>query len=221
MCRADALIAFHLDTPQQQTVFSLFALSKSVRKQRRSPFCWASLAIMRRSTVCLAGFTMKYKKGTGLYDEDHVNDFNASPYMSARTTMRWYYHMERLQTRNTIVARRGTQSQNNNMGLHHSGQDAFEREAERRGLPVKKYNLTTTTGAARVSEMVLLRRAKLEEESAKLMEEQRGKLRQEAPSSWYDEKLGPLNPNFLGSMQANYTKNITKLPNTPIIHRDV
>lgn len=171
---------------------------------------------MWRSRVCLGGFTMKYKKGTGLWDEDHVNDFNANKYMSARSTMRWYYGMERLQTRNTINARRATQSYNNNRGLHHSGRGAFEREMERRGIPVEKYPLTTTAGAARVAEMVLLRRAELEKQSAEAMERQRSELRRDAPSEWYDETDGPLNPRFLASMQSNYTKAITELPNTPL-----
>ncbi|KPA76865.1 putative mitochondrial hypothetical protein [Leptomonas pyrrhocoris] len=171
---------------------------------------------MWRSRACLAGFTMKYKKGTGLWDEDHVNDFNANKYMSARSTMRWYYGMERLQTRNTLNARRSTQSHNNNKGLHHSGRGAFERELERRDIPVDKYPLTTTTGAARVAEMVLLRRAELEKQAKVAMEKQRSELRRDAPSEWYDETDGPLNPRFLVSMQSNYTKTITELPNEPI-----
>ncbi|CCW63033.1 unnamed protein product [Phytomonas sp. EM1] len=172
---------------------------------------------MRKTVLFLGGFTMKYIRGTGLYDEDHVNDYDANPYMSARTTMRWYYHMERLQTRNNLKARQATQSYNNNMGLHHSGRGAFEREAERRGIKVEKYPLTTTTGTRRVAEMVLLRRQKLEEHSAKLMEKQRAELRRPSPSEWYDESKGPLNPNFLKRMQVNYDVNIVDLPNAPLV----
>lgn len=173
---------------------------------------------MRHSRAALAGFTMKYKRGTGLWDEDHVNDFQSEKYMSARSTMRWYYGMERLQTRNTINARRGTQSHNNNNGLHHSGQSAFERELERRGVAVQKYPLTTTTGASRVAEMVLLRRAALEKQSAELMDEQRKKLRRPSPSAWYDETAGPLNPNFLMAIQKNYDTTISELPSEPLRH---
>ncbi|CCW66119.1 unnamed protein product [Phytomonas sp. Hart1] len=172
---------------------------------------------MRKTTSYLGGFTMKYIKGTGLYDEDHVNDFNANPYMSARTTMRWYYQMERHQTRSNLNARQATQSYNNNMGLHHSGRGAFEREAERRGIKVEKYSLTTTTGSARVAEMVLLRREKLEGQSSKFMESKRAELRRSSPSGWYDESKGPLNPNFLKSIQMNYDVNILDLPNTPLM----
>ncbi|KAG5493429.1 hypothetical protein JIQ42_01795 [Leishmania sp. Namibia] len=171
---------------------------------------------MRRTCACLGGFTMKYKRGTGLWDEDHVNDFNADKYLSARSTMRWYYGMERLQTRNSINARRATQSYNNNMGVHHSGHGAFERELERRGIQVEKYPLTTTTGAARVAEMVLLRRQDLEAQAKTAMESQRKARRRDAPSGWYDEADGPLNPRFLASMQSNYTQVITELPSTPI-----
>lgn len=172
---------------------------------------------MRRSPALLGGFTMKYKKGTGLWDEDHVNDFDANVYMSARSTMRWYYGMERLQSRNNLNARRSTQSYNNNNGLHHSGRGAFEREAERRGIQVDKYPLTTTTGASRVAELVLLRRRKLEEQAAELMQQQRAKMRMAEPSAWYSEDKGPLNPNFLRSMQCNYDKSMTELPETPLI----
>lgn len=171
---------------------------------------------MRPSALCLGGFTMKYKRGTGLWDEDHVNDFDANKYLSARSMMRWYYGMERLQTRNSINARRATQSYNNNMGLHHSGRGAFERELERRGIQVDKYPLTTTTGAARVAEMVLLRRQKLEAQAKKAMESQRQARRRDAPSEWYDETEGPLNLRFLASMQSNYTQVITKLPSSPV-----
>ncbi|KAG5469268.1 hypothetical protein LSCM1_02483 [Leishmania martiniquensis] len=172
--------------------------------------------MMRRTGACLGGFTMKYKKGTGLWDEDHVNDFDANKYLSARSTMRWYYGMERLQTRNTINARRATQSYNNNMGLHHSGRGPFERELERRGIQVEKYPLTTTTGAVRVAEMVLLRRRELEAQAKIEMEAQRQARRRDAPSGWYNETDGPLNPRFLASMQSNYTQVITELPRTPI-----
>ncbi|RNF10468.1 hypothetical protein TraAM80_01514 [Trypanosoma rangeli] len=172
---------------------------------------------MRRTAVAWGGFTMKYKKGTGLWDEDHVNDYKANRYLSARAAMRWYYDMERLQTRNSLNARRSTQSHNNNMGLHHSGRGAFEREVERRGLQVEKYALTTTTGAMRVAELTLLRRLELEKRAEAAMAKQRATLRQPAPSAWYDETLGPLNPEFLRRMQPHYEVDIITLPEFPLI----
>lgn len=159
---------------------------------------------------------MKYKKGTGLWDEDHVNDYNASTYLSARSTMRWYYAMERHQTRNNLNARRATQSYNNNKGLHFSGRGAFEREMDRQGIPVEKYSLTTTTGAKRVAEMVLLRRAELEKKSKAMMAEHGNSLRQAAPSSWFNETEGPLNPVFVKVMQPHYTEAIFPLPEHPV-----
>ncbi|RNF20913.1 uncharacterized protein Tco025E_03618 [Trypanosoma conorhini] len=172
---------------------------------------------MRRTAAAWGGFTMKYKKGTGLWDEDHVNDYKANRYLSARATMRWYYDMERLQTRNSLNARRGTQSHNNNVGLHHSGRGAFEREVERRGLQVEKYALTTTTGAMRVAELTLLRRLELEKRAEAAMAEQRAALRRPAPSAWYDEAMGPLNPEFLRRMQPHYEVDITTLPESPLM----
>ncbi|KAG8348884.1 hypothetical protein ERJ75_001452300 [Trypanosoma vivax] len=174
---------------------------------------------MRRGAPALSGFTMKYKRGTGLWDEDHVNDYKANRYLSARATMRWYYEMERLQTRKSLNARRATQSHNNNEGLHHSGQGAFERELERRGVQVKKYPLTTTTGATRAAEMVLLRRLELEKRAEEALAAQCESLKQEhpRPSAWYDETLGPLNPEFLRVMQPHYEVEITRLPDTPVV----
>ncbi|KAF8280156.1 putative LSU ribosomal protein, mitochondrial [Trypanosoma cruzi] len=172
---------------------------------------------MRRTAAACGGFTMKYKKGTGLWDEDHVNDYKTNRYLSARATMRWYYEMERLQTRNSLNARRGTQSHNNNMGLHHSGRGAFEREVERHGLQVEKYALTTTTGATRVAELTLLRRLELEKKAEEAMAKQRAAVRQPAPSAWYDEALGPLNPEFLRLMQPHYEVEIKTLPEAPLI----
>ncbi|EPY34456.1 hypothetical protein STCU_01575 [Strigomonas culicis] len=139
------------------------------------------------------------------------------PYASARTTLSWYHKMERLQTRKNLEARRGTQSHNNNLGLHHSGQGAFERELERKGIRPQKYNLTTTTGAKRVAEMVVLRRLELEQRSKEAMAEQTKRMRQAKPSDWYNEADGPLNPNFLKSMQVHYDVPITDLPTDPIL----
>lgn len=173
--------------------------------------------MLRRSSLVLAGFRMQHKRGTGLWDEDHVNHYNTNRYLTARATMQWYYSMERLQTRVSVSARQVAQSDHNNNGLHHSGRGAFDRELERRGVEVDKYPLTTTTGAKRVAELVLLRRAKLEERSAKILDEQRSKLHRESPSEWYDERCGPLNPNFLRSMQPLYDTAITNLPETPVV----
>eukprot|EP00796_Vickermania_ingenoplastis_P004153 gene4153-2995_t len=176
--------------------------------------------MQRRTAARLAGFTMQHRRGTGRWDEDHENDFNASTYMSARSTMRWYAGMERVQTRRNLNSRRGAQSRNNNNGLHHSGRGPFEREVERRGLPVDKYALTTTTGATRVAELVLLRRLALEEKAEKLLAERLASLRRAAPSSWMDEADGPLNPRFLERMQSHYATAITPLPELPEPHGD-
>nr|CCC90718.1 conserved hypothetical protein [Trypanosoma congolense IL3000] len=175
--------------------------------------------MMRQSFVLLGGFTMKYKKGTGLWDEDHVNDYKTNRYLSARATMRWYYEMERHQTRNSLNARRATQSYNNNNGLHHSGRGAFERELERRGIQVEKYPLTTTTGVSRVAELVLLRRLELEKRAEGALAKQRDELRAKhpTPTAWYDESHGPLNPLFLRVMQPHYEVDITNLPDTPLV----
>ncbi|ORC91118.1 uncharacterized protein TM35_000061230 [Trypanosoma theileri] len=174
---------------------------------------------MRRSTLLCGGFTMKYKKGTGLWDEDHVNDYKSNRYLTARATMRWYYEMERQQTRNSLNARRSTQSHYNNNGLHHSGKGPFEREAERQGIQVEKYPLTTTTGITRVAEMVILRRLELEKKAEEEMGKQRNQLKEKytTPTEWYDEKKGPLNPEFLRCMQSHYKVDITTLPDTPLI----
>ncbi|CAD2217864.1 hypothetical protein, conserved [Angomonas deanei] len=175
---------------------------------------------MKRTSVRIAGFTMKYIQGTGKWDEDHVNDFNAMPYLSARSTMMWYYSMERHQTRSNLRSRRSTQSSNNNQGLHHSGKGAFAREMERKGIQVDKYPLTTTTGARRVAEMVVLRRQKLEDMSADLMAKQRESVKLEKPSKWFDESKGPLNPRFVKAMQPHYKVNIQDLPETPIVYHN-
>ncbi|AAZ11523.1 uncharacterized protein TEOVI_000338300 [Trypanosoma equiperdum] len=174
---------------------------------------------MRRCIPARGGFTMKYKKGTGLWDEDHVNDYKTNRYLSARATMRWYQEMERHQTRNSLNARRATQSHNNNRGLHHTGRGAFERELERRGVQVEKYPLTTTTGAMRVAELVILRRMELEKRAEEALAEQRAELQKKnpTPSEWYDESKGPLNPNFLRSMRSHYEVDIANLPDTPLI----
>lgn len=171
----------------------------------------------RRSSFLLSGFTMKYKRGTGKWDEDHINDYDASSFMSSRSTMRWYYGMERLQTRNNLLHRRAAQSEANNNGLHHSGRGAFEREAERRGLQVDKYSLTTTTGASRVAELVLLRRAELEKKAAQMMEKVSKSIQREEPSEWFDETNGPLNPRFVERMQSHYRVPLTPLPESPVV----
>lgn len=171
----------------------------------------------RKSSLLLTGFTMKYKRATGKWDEDHTNDYDATTYMSARNTMRWYYKMERLQTRNNLLHRRAAQSNANNNGLHHSGKGAFEREVERRGLLVEKYPLTTTTGASRVAELVLLRRQELEKRAQAMMEEVSKSVKRDEPSEWFDETDGPLNPRFVERMQSHYQVPLIPLPEAPIV----
>lgn len=164
---------------------------------------------------------MKFKQGTGLWIEDHVNDFNANRYLSARSTLRWYYKMERQMVRRNLNSRRAMQSAHNNSGLHHSGQGAFERELKRQAIEPEKYPLTSTTGAKRVAELVLLRRMELEKKSKVAMDMQRTEKSRAEPSEWYDERLGPLNPHFLKSIQSNYSTNIVQLPDEPYIRTKV
>jgi hypothetical protein len=170
---------------------------------------------MRSSKISLA-FMMKYKRNTGVYDEDHVNDFNARSYTSARTMMEWYARMENIATRTEVRKRVSDQSDHNQNGRHFTGAGPFERELERKGITVEKYPLTTTTGATRVREMVVLRRQVLEKKSAEAMNAARTTLRRAAPSEWYDETRGPLNPKFLKAMQPHYDVAITELPRRPL-----
>lgn len=162
------------------------------------------------------GFYMVYKRNTGLYDEDHVNSFNASTYTPVHEMVNWYKNMERITTQAEMLKRQRIQSQNNQEGRHHSGAGPFERELERKGIPVEKYPLTTTTGATRIREMIVLRRLALEEKAKAALAKQAGELRRPAPSEWYDETKGPLNPRFLQAMQVHYDVPIVDLPRTPL-----
>lgn len=82
---------------------------------------------MYRSTCLRAGFVMQYIRGTGMWDEDHVNDYVTTRYLTPRALLMWYQRMEQLQTSSTMHQRRKLQTDNNNNGLHHSGKGAFER----------------------------------------------------------------------------------------------
>lgn len=176
----------------------------------------AQLAMMMRPSKVALAFSMKYKRNSGLYDEDHVNGFDARSYTPARTMLQWYAKMELLATRSNLSVRQITQSEHQRQGRHHTGTGPFERELERKGIPVEKYNLTTTTGASRVREMVVLRRKALDAKSEAAIKEQREAKRQALPSAWYDETAGPLNPKFLKAIQPQYSVNITDLPRTPL-----
>lgn len=172
---------------------------------------------MHRRSLPVLAFTMGYKQGTGTWDEDFVNDYNAQTYRTPRSTLEWYAKMERNQTLRSMRFRQTQQSDHNNEGRHHSGKGAFERELERRGVQVDKYPLTTTTGAKRVAELVLLRRLELEKRAAALLEEEAKKRRRDSPSDWFDETDGPLNPRFVERMQSHYSTPITPLPDLPIL----
>ncbi|CUG92351.1 Hypothetical protein, putative [Bodo saltans] len=162
---------------------------------------------------------MHFKRNTGVYDEDHVNDYDARPYTPSRVMMEWYARMESNTTKIEVKTRVNEQSANNQNGLHFTGAGPFERELERKGIPVEKYPLTTTTGATRVREMVVLRRQQLEHKSAEAMKTARTTARRAVPSEWYDETRGPLNPKFLKAMQPHYDVAITELPRRPLDYK--
>lgn len=173
---------------------------------------------MMRCTRASLAFRMQYKRNTGIYDEDHVNDYDARTYTPARTMLQWYAKMERNATKAQVNARINQQSQHNHEERDFNGAGAFERELERKGIPLEKYPLTSTTGATRVREMVVLRRQVLEKKSAEAMAAARQRQRRASPSEWYDETLGPLNPKFLQSMQSHYDVPIVDLPRRPLQH---
>lgn len=159
---------------------------------------------------------MKYKRNSGVYDEDHVNEFNARTYTPANLMRKWYTKMEVLNTRSELRFRGTQQSYNNHDGLHHSGMNAFERELERKGIPIEKYPLTTTTGATRVREMVVLRRKALEAKASEALAQQRKEKQRAIPSEWFDETKGPLNPRFVAAVQPLYQVPIADLPRQPV-----
>eukprot|EP00658_Telonema_sp_P-2_P050918 TRINITY_DN38959_c0_g1_i3.p1 TRINITY_DN38959_c0_g1~~TRINITY_DN38959_c0_g1_i3.p1 ORF type:complete len:131 (+),score=21.20 TRINITY_DN38959_c0_g1_i3:236-628(+) len=124
--------------------------------------------------------------------------------------------------RNVVVSRVRKaveeESVNHNSGLRYDGTDAFERELDRKGIPIEKYPLPTTAGMTRVREMTLLRRNKLEGMAKEAMQEASSQSRRATPSSWYSEDLGPLNPHYLQFVRAQYTDvDVTDLPNKPIL----
>jgi hypothetical protein len=163
---------------------------------------------------------MQFKYLTGLYDEDFVNHYTPYLYMPARRMMRWYSFSEGIAGRLAMEQRQAQQDENNQNGIDPNGDGPFEREMKRRGAQVEKYPLTTTTGTTRVHEMVLLRRRVLEEKSTEAMKKMRAEMRRDAPSEWYDESHGPLNPVFLQAMQPHYQTQICDLPRQPIRHSE-
>lgn len=171
---------------------------------------------MRRTCGLLV--TKPFRYGTGLWDEDNVNEYNSQLYSDPRAMKYWYARHEYTTAGEYIRHQKKEESLNHHEGLHYSGDGAFERELERKGIPVDKYTLPTSVGVKRLHEMVVLRRRKLEALSEQAMAKQREAKKAELPSSWYDETDGPLNPNFLKSVQRNYSANISDLGEEPIRH---
>lgn len=153
----------------------------------------------------------------GYYYEDNIWDYKTKVYYHPRQMKFWYAKNEWGKALEWYKGMREWQSTNHNEGLKYDGTGPFERELERKGIPVEKYPLPTTTGIRRVREAVLLRRQQLEERAKKLLDEQRKKLRQPQPSEWYNEAGGPLNPHFLAFVQGCYDVNICDLPSAPIL----
>jgi hypothetical protein len=156
---------------------------------------------------------------TGYYLEDHINDHNAKLYYHPRQMKHWYAKTELRRAHAYVRELQDTESENHNEGRHHSGDGPFERELARKGIPVEKYPLPTTTTMRRLHEMTVLRRDALEKRSAVAVAAQRERLRSERPSQWYDESDGPLNQSFLRRVQKHYTETITELPEYPLNNR--
>jgi len=173
--------------------------------------------MIRRTRGQYAATThMGHRRLTRMWPEDEVNDYSAKTYYSFDQALRWYELVDRRNLHLAINRRQMIQTENHHNGLHVTGAGAFERELERKGIQVEKYELPTTVGVRRIHEMVLARRRELETRSAALMAAQRKKLRQAKPSEWYEERGGPLNVHFLRFAQSSYDENITKLPQNPI-----
>ena len=163
---------------------------------------------------------MNFKFDTGFWPEDFLNDYFAVKYQSSRQRIQWYFANDRLQVFRNLKKRAEQQHQFNDAGLNPAnGHGAFERELERKGIPVEKYQLPTTTSVTRVHEAVLLRREELEKKSAKLLAAERLRLKVDMPSEWFDETDGPLNSNFLTRYaQQSFTTDVRTLPRTPLLH---
>jgi len=162
--------------------------------------------------------TMAVAATRGFHLEDKRNIWRSKLYYHPTQWKKFYGGIELYGVRRWLEDLCREQSGFYNQGLHPLGTGAFEAELERKGIPVKKYELPTTTAVKRVHEMVVLRRMALQEASNEAITAQREQGKLEAPSSiWYNERDGPLNPNFLRVMASHYKKDITELPSTPIL----
>lgn len=175
---------------------------------------------MLTRTAIRRAFTAGQLNGSGIYDEDFTNEYKIQ-HIKHNNRLKAIYAKNEFNT----VAKVLDHHQRNDSFAQHAGRDprngygAFEREMERKGIPVDKYPLPNTVQATRVREMTLLRRTKLEERSAEVMGQHRAERRRATPSEWYDETNGPLNPHYLKFVKNQYSgMDVTQLPNKPIRH---
>lgn len=153
--------------------------------------------------------------------EEFSNDYDQVRYLHPREAKMWYAATEMRHAKDMLHYAQQEQTTNHNAGLDAvTGHGPFEREIERRGIPVDKYPLPSTTAVKRVHEMTILKRRHLEARSEALMEEHRRRCARAFPSSWYDETDGPLNPHFLHFAQRSYTAPVTRLPQLPLVHAE-
>lgn len=172
-------------------------------------------------TKVARGITTKMEWRKPYYLEDNANEFDMSVYLPLTRLKSWYARHELNFGRKWLDTMQKTQSVNAQNGLHYNGDGPFERELRRKGIQVEKYPLPSTTATRRNHEMILLRRQKLEELSRVKMDEARKKVARDAPSGWYDETKGPLNPHYLAMVQPLYKQNVTALPAEPVQYRQL
>lgn len=174
--------------------------------------------IMKTSQLLRWHWKPKHMKlVSGRWLEDGQNDWKSPSYLPPQLKKLWYAQTEQSTGRAVLKSETEKQNERYHQGLHPNGDGPFEREMKRRGVPVDKYTLPTTVGVRRLHEAVQLRRQTLEKKSAEAMEVQRGKLKKDRPSAWYDERDGPLNPHFLSFAQKSFSQDICTLPRTPYI----
>ena len=171
---------------------------------------------MKKCTFLRQSHTARH---AGYYLEDNENYYCAKLYYHPQEWKRKYAGLEILRTRYWLYRMKQVSSSFHNEGLHPTyGTGPFENELRRRGIPLHKYNLPTTTSVKRLHEMTVLRRQTLEIEAERVLRHARESLRRPLPSEWMNENHGPLNPHFLKLMAPHYSKiDITQLPVTPII----
>ena len=155
------------------------------------------------------------------YPEVGENFYNAKPYYHYQEWKRKCAGLELLQTRYWLKSLKRISAAFYHEGRHPThGFGPFEHELQRRGIEVHKYRLPTTTAVKRIHEMVLLRRQSCEKESKAKMQCLLQSRRQGAPSGWYDETDGPLNPHYLRHVKLHYAdKDITELPTVPHLYK--